>query len=265
MLHHQRVVDIIEIEADLRIRIECDNRWTEMTEEKILVIEDDNDIRELIRYNLIREGYKVSESSDGEDGLSKANSASFDLILLDLMLPGINGIEICKSLKGNPRTAGIPIIMVTAKGEEADIVIGLELGADDYVAKPFGPKVLIARIKAVLRRKQISVAAETGKAIKLDNLEINPGKREVLVDGKQVDLTFTEFQIIHFLASKPGWVFTRYQIVDAVKGEDYPVTDRSVDVQIVGLRKKLGPYGKNIETIRGVGYRLSEKITDGEE
>lgn len=236
-----------------------------MTEEKILVIEDDNDIRELIRYNLIREGYKVSESSDGEDGLSKANSASFDLILLDLMLPGINGIEICKSLKGNPRTAGIPIIMVTAKGEEADIVIGLELGADDYVAKPFGPKVLIARIKAVLRRKQISVAAETGKAIKLDNLEINPGKREVLVDGKQVDLTFTEFQIIHFLASKPGWVFTRYQIVDAVKGEDYPVTDRSVDVQIVGLRKKLGPYGKNIETIRGVGYRLSEKITDGEE
>ncbi|MCX6826141.1 MAG: response regulator [candidate division Zixibacteria bacterium] len=236
-----------------------------MAEEKILVIEDDNDIRELIRYNLIRDGYRVAESSDGEDGLSKANSAPFDLILLDLMLPGINGIEICKNLKSDPRTAGIPIIMVTAKGEEADIVIGLELGADDYVVKPFSPKILIARIRAVLRRKEISATAEMGKAIKFDNLEIHQGKREVLVDGKQVDLTFTEFQIIHFLVSRPGWVFTRYQIVDAVKGEDYPVTDRSVDVQIVGLRKKLGSYGKYIETIRGVGYRFSEKITAGEE
>jgi two-component system alkaline phosphatase synthesis response regulator PhoP len=236
-----------------------------MAEVKILVVEDDNDIRELIRYNLTRDGYQVSESSDGEDGLSKASSASFDLILLDLMLPGINGIELCKRLKSNTRTAGIPIIMVTAKGEETDIVIGLELGADDYVAKPFSPKVLMARIKTVLRRKEFSATAETGRSIKFDNLEIHPGKREVLVDGKQVDLTFTEFQIIHFLASKPGWVFTRYQIVDAVKGEDYPVTDRSVDVQIVGLRKKLGPYGKYIETLRGVGYRFSEKTTGGEE
>ena len=236
-----------------------------MAEEKILVIEDDNDIRELIRYNLVRDGYQVSESSDGEDGLSKASSAPFDLILLDLMLPGINGIEICKKLKSNSRTAGIPIIMITAKGEETDIVIGLEFGADDYVTKPFCPKVLLARIKAILRRKEISATTETGMSVKFDNLEIHPGKREVLVDGKQIDLTFTEFQIIHFLASKPGWVFTRYQIVDAVKGEDYPVTDRSVDVQIVGLRKKLGYYGIYIETIRGVGYRFSEKLTGGEE
>lgn len=236
-----------------------------MAEEKILIIEDDADIRELIRYNLMRDGYQVSESANGEDGLTKANSAAFDLILLDLMLPGLSGIDICKNLKGNPQTAGIQIIMVTAKGEETDIVIGLELGADDYIVKPFSPKVLLARIKAVLRRKNPPRTKTTDTIIKIDNLEIHQGKREVRVDGNPVDLTYTEFQIIHFLVSKPGWVFTRYQIVDAVKGTDYPVTDRSVDVQIVGLRKKLGPYGKYIETIRGVGYRFSDKRAGGED
>jgi len=135
----------------------------------------------------------------------------------------------------------------------------LELGADDYIVKPFSPRVLLARIRAVLRRKQASPSAAIDQIIKIDKLEIHEGKREVRIDRKPVELTFTEYQIIHFLASRPGWVFTRYQIVDAVKGADYPVTDRSVDVQIVGLRKKLGPYGKYIETIRGVGYRFSEQ------
>lgn len=236
-----------------------------MAGEKILIIEDDADIRELIRYNLVREGYRVSEAVDGKEGLEAAQSEPFNLILLDLMLPGISGREICKALKGDSGTADIPIIMVTAKGEESDIVIGLELGADDYVVKPFNPKVLMARIKAVLRRKKISPEEEIAPTMKFDGLEVHRGKRELRIDGKPADLTYTEFQILLFLASKPGWVFTRYQIVDAVKGTDYPVTDRSVDVQIVGLRKKLGPYGKYIETMRGVGYRFSEKATGGEE
>jgi len=231
-----------------------------MANEKVLVIEDDSDIRELIKYNLAREGYNVSEEVDGERGLEKARSEPFDLILLDLMLPNVSGLEICKALKrGEPGLAAVPIIMVTAKGEESDIVIGLELGADDYIVKPFSPRVLLARIRAVLRRKQASPSAAIDQIIKIDKLEIHEGKREVRIDRKPVELTFTEYQIIHFLASRPGWVFTRYQIVDAVKGADYPVTDRSVDVQIVGLRKKLGPYGKYIEMIRGVGYRFSEQ------
>lgn len=235
-----------------------------MAGKKILIIEDDADIRELIKYNLSREGYCVSEAGGGKECLHTACSEPVDLILLDLMLPEMSGLDICKALKGDSSTADIPIIMVTAKGEESEIVIGLELGADDYVVKPFSPKVLMARIKAVLRRKEISKTAETGQAIKFDNLEIHQRKREVRIDGRPVDLTFTEFQILLFLAAKPGWVFTRYQIVDAVKGTDYPVTDRSVDVQIVGLRKKLGPYGKYIETMRGVGYRFSDKTIGGE-
>ena len=236
-----------------------------MAEERILVIEDDSDIRELIRYHLIRDGYSVLESSNGEDGLTKATTAEADLILLDLMLPGISGMEICKNLKANPRTAGIPIVMVTAKGEEADIVIGLELGADDYVVKPFSPKVLLARIKAVIRRRREPSEATAQVSRRFDGLEIHEGKREVHVDGKPVDLTYTEFQILQFLAARPGWVFTRYQIVDAVKGEDYPVTDRAVDVQIVGLRRKLSTYGRYIQTVRGVGYRFAGPAHEVEE
>ncbi len=236
-----------------------------MSDKTVLVIEDDNDIRELITYNLVREGYQVLESSDGEDGLSKAKSKPCDLILLDLMLPGVSGLEICKNLRAAPKTANIPIIMVTAKGEEADIVVGLELGADDYVVKPFSPKVLMSRVRAVLRRQRTSTDATSGAPIKFDNLEIHSGKREVLIDSKPIDLTYTEFQILYFLASRPGWVFTRYQIVDAAKGEGYPVTDRAVDVHIVSLRKKLGACGKYIETIRGVGYRFAEQIPEAEE
>jgi two-component system phosphate regulon response regulator PhoB len=229
-----------------------------MAEATVLIIEDDHDIRELIRHHLARDGYRVEEAADGSDGLSRARAGAIDLIVLDLMLPGMSGLEVCRSLKNDPQTAGVPVVMVTAKGEESDIVVGLELGADDYVVKPFSPKVLLARVRAVIRRRSRPLEAPPGAILRLDRLEINEGKREVLVDGKPVDLTYSEFQILHFLALRPGWVFTRYQIVDAVKGEAYPVTDRAVDVQIVGLRRKLGSAGKLIETVRSVGYRVAD-------
>lgn len=174
------------------------------------------------------------------------------------MLPGADGFEICRRLGNNPETQQIPIVMLTAKGEEADIVTGLELGADDYITKPFSPKVLIARIRAILRRIRMEPIEEEAP-LTIHDLVIHPGRHEVLVNKKRADLTSTEFRLLYFLASRPGWVFTRYQIVDALHGEDYPVTDRSVDVQIVGLRKKLGDKAaKYIETVRGVGYRFRE-------
>jgi two-component system alkaline phosphatase synthesis response regulator PhoP len=229
-----------------------------MLKECILVVEDEEDILELIRYNLSREGYQVLCATSGEEALKITRSEALDLIVLDLMLPGIDGLEVAKTLQNDPKTRDIPIIMLTAKGEEADIVTGLELGADDYITKPFSPRILIARIRAVLRRKTIKPDDETS-IIQYHGIIIHPGRRDVRINGKPVELTYTEFQVLHYLAKRPGWVFTRYQIVEAVRGDDYPVTDRSVDVQIVGLRKKLGPFGKYIETVRGVGYRFREK------
>jgi two-component system alkaline phosphatase synthesis response regulator PhoP len=230
---------------------------TKMAKERILVVDDEEDILELVRFNLAREGYDLVCTMSGEEALEMARKEHPDLLVLDLMLPGIDGLEVAKILKNDVKTKDIPIIMLTAKGEEADIVTGLELGADDYVTKPFSPRVLVARVRAALRRK-VKDLPEEESSVKIHNLEIHQGRREVLVDGKQVQLTFTEFAILNFLARRPGWVFTRFQIVDAVRGDDYPVTDRSVDVQIVGLRKKLGPAGKYIETVRGVGYRFQE-------
>jgi two-component system phosphate regulon response regulator PhoB len=224
----------------------------------ILVVEDEEDILELIRYNLSREGYQVLCTTSGENALKIIKSEAVDLIVLDLMLPGIDGLEVAKTLKNDSKTQDIPIIMLTAKGEEADIVTGLELGADDYITKPFSPRILIARIRAVLRRKTIKPDDETS-IIQRHGIIIHPGRRDVRINGKPVELTYTEFQVLHYLAKRPGWVFTRYQIVEAVRGDDYPVTDRSVDVQVVGLRKKLGLFGKYIETVRGVGYRFREK------
>ncbi len=228
-----------------------------MADNKILVVDDEEDILELVRYNLARDGYRVVCAASGEQALSRAKSEPFDLILLDLMLPGIDGLEVAKRLKSKPETRHIPIIMLTAKGEEADIVTGLELGADDYVTKPFSPRILIARVKAVIRRR-VKEETDDSSIIQIYELEIDPGKRKVLARGLHVELTFTEFQILYLLARRPGWVFTRFKIVDLIRGDDYPVTDRSVDVQIVGLRKKLGPCGKYIETVRGVGYRFKE-------
>ncbi|MGB5750987.1 MAG: response regulator transcription factor [Desulfobacterales bacterium] len=228
-----------------------------MAKERILVVDDEEDILELVRYNLAREGYHVAGTLSGEEALRKARTEGFDLIVLDLMLPGIDGLEVTKKLKANEKTRNIPIVMLSAKGEEADIVTGLELGADDYITKPFSPRVLIARVRAALRRQSSRPDDET-TVIHIHSLEIHPGRRSVLADGKPIDLTYTEFQVLYILARRPGWVFTRGQIVDAVRGDDYPVTDRSVDVQIVGLRKKLGAYSKYIEAVRGVGYRFRE-------
>ncbi len=228
-----------------------------MAKERILVVDDEEDILELIEYNLVREGYEVTCAQSGEKALQIARNEPIDLIVLDLMLPGLDGLEVTKRLKRDSKTDRIPIVMVTAKGEEADVVTGLELGADDYIAKPFSPRILIARIRAVVRRL-VSAPADDMAIVQVHELKLHPGRREVEAGGQQIDLTYTEFQVLHYLASRPGWVFTRTQIVDAVRGDDYPVTDRSVDVQIVGLRKKLGVYGRYIETVRGVGYRFRE-------
>jgi two-component system, OmpR family, alkaline phosphatase synthesis response regulator PhoP len=228
-----------------------------MPRQHILVVEDEEDILELITYNLSKEGYQVSGVYNGEDALQKIRAYTPHLVILDLMLPGLDGLEVCKLIKGDAKTQSIPIIMLTAKGEEADIVTGLELGADDYIIKPFSPRILIARMRAILRRKPIE-SKEGFSPIKIHDFIIHPGRHTLMINDKTIDLTFTEFRVLQFLASRPGWVFTRYQIVEAVRGDNYPVTDRSVDVLIVGLRKKLGKSGKFIETVRGVGYRFKE-------
>jgi len=222
----------------------------------ILVVDDEEDILELVQYNLKREGYGVLRAGTGEGGLALAESKLPDLVVLDLMLPGLDGLEVCKRLKGSRRTEQIPIIMLTAKGEEADIVTGLELGADDYITKPFSPKELVARIRAVLRRKE---PQETeGKTVTVHNIRIDPDRYEVQAQGKKLELTFTEFGILYTMAKRPGRVFTRSQLVEAIHGGNYVVSDRAVDVQITGLRRKLGHSGKYVETVRGVGYRLRE-------
>lgn len=226
-----------------------------MVKENILVVDDEEDIQELVQYNLAKEGYAVTCVGSGEEGLNRARAEHPDLVILDLMLPGVDGLDVCKLLKGDGKTRDIPIIMLSAKGEEADVVSGLELGAEDYIVKPFSPRVVTARVKTVLRRSRVD-AGIADATLRVEELVINPLRHEVSIKDKLIDLTFTEFKILHFLVKQRGWVFTRSQIVDAVHGEDYPVTDRSVDVQIVGLRKKLGKVGKMIETVRGVGYRF---------
>jgi len=228
-----------------------------MAGKEILIVEDDEDVMELIRYNLAKEGFNCDVAYNGQEALKKAQGMLPDLVLLDLMLPEVDGLEVCKRLKSSPQTEHIPIVMVTAKSDEADIVTGLELGADDYITKPFSPKVLVARVRAVLRRKTTEIPEKT-TVIKIHDIQIDPGRHKVLIKDKAVELTSSEFGLLHFLAGRPGWVFTRYQIVDAIHGADYPVTDRSIDVQVVGLRKKLGPAGKYIETVRGIGYRFKE-------
>lgn len=229
-----------------------------MSTGKILVVEDEKDILELITYNLTKNGFEVNGVTSGEQALKIARSDWPDLVVLDLMLPGVEGLDVCRLMKGDAKTKNIPIVIVTAKAEEADIVTGLELGADDYITKPFSPRVLVARIKAVLRRNEAQSEESGDSAISVHGITIHPGRYEVLVDNTPVELTLTEFRILHFLACHPGWVYTRNQILDAAKGEDYIVTDRSVDVQIASLRKKLGTASKYIETVRGIGYRLKE-------
>ena len=229
-----------------------------MSSGHILVVDDEEDLLELVAYNLRREGYEVDCVTTGETALRAARSRQVDLILLDLMLPGADGLEVCRALRGDPQTRGIAIVMLTAKGDEADVVAGIELGADDYITKPFSPRVLLARLRAVLRRRSHSVAEDDSAMVRIHKLEIDPVRHEVKVENRKLDLTITEFRILSWLARHPGRVFTRQQIIDAVRGDDYPVTERSVDVQIVALRRKLDDCGGYIETIRGVGYRFKE-------
>ena len=226
-----------------------------MPKERILIVEDEEAITELIKYNLDREGYRFSSVATGEEAIQIAKFDQPDLMLLDLMLPGVDGLEVCRAVK--KESDDLSIIMLTAKDDESDIVAGLELGAEDYITKPFSPKVLISRIKTVLRRKK-SNPIPSNSVLDFENLQIFPARREVFVNGKSINLTFTEFGILKLLAQKPGWVFTRVQIVDAVRGDNYAVTDRSVDFQIVGLRKKLGSCSNYIQTVRGVGYKFND-------
>lgn len=227
----------------------------------ILVIEDDSDIQQLVTYNLIKAGMHVICAEHGEDALSILGREKVEAIILDLMLPGKDGLEICRIIREQEETKNIPIIMLTARGEENDIVAGLDMGADDYVTKPFSPKVLVARLQAVLRRKNDAGQQEQKNGLEeliLHGLSIHSGRHEVLYRGEPVHLTGTEFTILHMLASRAGWVFTRQQIIDHVRGYDFLVTPRAVDVQIFGLRKKLGEAGHLIETVRGIGYRMKE-------
>ena len=227
-----------------------------MRKPSILVVEDDTDIQQLVSYNLIKSGFNVTCADTGEEALQLLSREPVDAMVLDLMLPGKDGNEVCRAVRSQEATKGLPIIMLTAKSEEDDIVCGLECGADDYVTKPFSPRVLIARIEAALRRTPEPDSA--AGLISRNGMDIHPGRHEVRVDGEEVHLTASEFTILELLAGRPGWVFSRQQIIDQIRGYDYSITPRAVDVQIFGLRKKLGDAGACIETVRGIGYRIRE-------
>jgi len=232
-----------------------------MSKKSILVVEDEEDIQQLVSYNLVRAGFDVDCADSGEEALQRVRNKKPDLVLLDLMLPGIDGAEVCRVLRLDEQTRELPIIMLTAKGEEDDVMAGLDLGADDYITKPFSPGVLVSRIKAALRRKvkeTVLPLREPGGIIRIHDLVIDPGRHEVKVDGGLVDLTLTEFGILEFLAKRPGWAFSRQQIIDSVRGYEYMITPRAIDVQIFSLRKKLGVTGMKVETVRGIGYRLKD-------
>jgi two-component system, OmpR family, alkaline phosphatase synthesis response regulator PhoP len=234
-----------------------------MVTRSVLVVEDEEAIRELVSFNLLKEGYQVVTAGCGEQALEILGSTPIDLLILDLMLPGVDGLTVCRKLKEDPRTHPLPVIMLTAKGSETDIIAGLNLGADDYISKPFSPQVVMARVRAIFRRREMDLNGRHGKdngntEIRIHELTIQPGRRQVLLEECPLDLTVTEFDLLRFLADKPGWTFTRQQIIEGAHGEKSSITDRAVDVQIVGLRKKLGAAGKYIETVRGVGYRFRE-------
>ena len=226
----------------------------------VLIVDDEKSILKLIKYNLEIEGYKTVTVTTGESALSTAFEINPDIIILDLMLPGVNGMEVCRILSGDERTSHIPILMLTARSEDDDIIAGLEAGADDYITKPFSPKILVARIGSVLRRKYRSIhRGKVSADIALHNIHINKEKHEVNCEGEIIDLSVTEFSILEFLCANPGWVYSRNQIINSVKGNDYPVTERSVDVQILNIRRKLKNQSKFLETVRGIGYRMAEE------
>ncbi len=221
---------------------------------RILVVDDEHDLLELVRYNLAREGYHVSCVDSGEKALEEIRTKSPDLVILDIMLPGVDGLDVCRLVKSSLATAHVPILMLSAKSEDSDLVAGLELGADDYLTKPFSPRVLIARVKAILRKSQAVLPQDA--FIDAGPITVFPAKHEAQVNHQPVDLTATEFRILVALVTRPGWVLSRDQIVDSARGINAVVTQRSVDVHIVRLRQKLHPHGECIETVRGMGYRF---------
>ncbi len=231
-----------------------------MTAKTVLVVDDEDNILELVELHLRREGLSVFTAGSGEEALQVLRNHPVDLVILDLMLPGINGLEVCRRMKAFEATGAIPVLMLSARSDETDIVVGLELGADDYVTKPFLPKVLIARVRALLRRSRVETAPVTADLLEYDGLQLDQPRHRVTLDGAPLDLTVTEFSLLRLFITHPGWVFTRNQIIARIKGDDYPVTDRSVDVQVVGLRRKLGRLGERIETVRGVGYKIREIV-----
>lgn len=232
-----------------------------MVKKKILVIDDEADIRELLTYNLEQEGYSVRSVSNGEEALKTFENESVDLILLDLMLPGIPGIEICKRLKRDAKLEAIPIIMISAKSTETDVIVGLEIGADDYITKPFSPKEVVARVRAILRRTEEKKPDQSeSRKYKFKGIELDLDRHEVIIDLKEVKLTSTEFKILQCLISRPGNVFSRDELIDFALGKNISVVDRTIDVHMTNLRKKIGTYGALIESIRSVGYRMKDTI-----
>ncbi len=233
-----------------------------MKKSHILIVEDDEDIQQLVAFNLLKAGFHVTCADDGEEGLLQLGKQQFDCLVLDLMLPGMSGYEVCSVIRENEEYGKLPIIMLTAKGEENDIIMGLDKGGDDYITKPFSPKVLVARIKSVLRRGKIEkdsseVKNKDEEIICYGDLCIDQGRHEVTIGEEVIHLTMTEFSVLSLLAGRPGWVFSRQKIIDNVRGYDYAVTPRAIDVQVFGLRKKLGASGERIETVRGIGYRFT--------
>lgn len=219
----------------------------------VLVIDDEKDLIELVRYNLEREGFDVLAAEDGSAGLELAQQHQPEIVVLDLMMPGIDGLEVCRQLRADARTRRLPIIMLTARAAEADRIVGLEIGADDYVTKPFSPRELVARIKAVLRR---SDAQQQSTVLRCGKLTLDAENHDIRYDGQPVSLTATEFRILQFLAARPGRVFSRDQIIDGALSRDAAIFDRTIDVHITALRRKLGAGGEMIETVRGFGYKL---------
>ena len=225
---------------------------------KILIVEDERDIAELLRYNLQEAGFETDYVRNGADALHRSVEKPPDLIILDLMLPEVDGMIVCRLLKNDPRTKNIPVVMVTAKTEEKDRVAGLELGADDYITKPFSPREVVLRVAAVLRRLQAGKHSENTKQIETHGLIIDLDKHQVFTENGPIDLTATEFKLITLFARSPGRVFTRDILMDVIWGQEYYGIDRTVDTHVSRLRRKLGEFGKHVETVHGVGYRFKE-------
>ena len=226
----------------------------------VLVVDDEKDIRDLIAYNLTKEGFTVVSAADGNEALEKVKQNPISVIVLDIMMPGMDGYEVCRAIRANEKTARIPVLFLTARAAEVDQIIGLEIGGDDYIQKPVSPRVLVARVKAMLRRSEVSAATADGsrekEQIKIEGIEIDRGSYRVKIDGNEVFFPRKEFELLFYLASHPGRVYSRDNLLNQVWGDGAFVVERTVDVHVFKVREKLGPYGEKIETVKGVGYRF---------